>query len=66
MREELKRLFWGTTHATLKGYYNGVKKGIPEISVEETHRLLEKGGRVVLLDVREKEEIALGYIKGLF
>jgi adenylyltransferase/sulfurtransferase len=64
MREELKRLFWGTAHATLKGYYNGVKKGIPEISVEETHRLLEKRGRVVLLDIREKEEIALGYIKG--
>jgi molybdopterin/thiamine biosynthesis adenylyltransferase/rhodanese-related sulfurtransferase len=64
MRDELKRLFWGTAHTTLKGYYNRVKKGISEISVEETHRLLEKGGRVVLLDVREKEEIALGYIKG--
>ena len=64
MRDELKRLFWETVHSTLKGYYNGTKKGVPEISVGETHRLLEKGGRVVLLDVREKEEIALGYIKG--
>ena len=51
-------------HTTLKGYHNGVKKGIAEISVKETHHLLEKRERVVLLDVREKEEIALGYIKG--
>jgi adenylyltransferase/sulfurtransferase len=64
MRDELRRLFWGTVHTTLKGYYNGIKKGVPEISVEETHRILEKGDRTVLLDVREKEEIALGYING--
>lgn len=35
-----------------------------EISVEETHQLLQKKEPVVLLDIREKEEIALGYIKG--
>ncbi len=35
-----------------------------EISVEETHQLLEEKEPVVLLDIREKEEIALGYIKG--
>jgi molybdopterin/thiamine biosynthesis adenylyltransferase/rhodanese-related sulfurtransferase len=35
-----------------------------EISVEETHQLLEKKEDIVLLDIREKEEIALGYIKG--
>jgi molybdopterin/thiamine biosynthesis adenylyltransferase/rhodanese-related sulfurtransferase len=64
MRDGLKRLFWGTVHTTLKGYYNGAKKEVSEISVEETHRLLQKGNQVVLLDVREKEEIALGYIKG--
>ena len=64
MRDELKRLFWGTLHTALKGYYNGTRKGVPEISVEETHRILEKGDRVILLDVREKEEIALGYING--
>ena len=64
MRDELRRLFWGTVRATLKGYYNGTKKGVPEISVEETHHILEKGDRTVLLDVREKEEIALGYING--
>ena len=37
-----------------------------EISVEETHQLLQKEEPVVLLDIREKEEIALGYIKGAY
>jgi molybdopterin/thiamine biosynthesis adenylyltransferase/rhodanese-related sulfurtransferase len=32
--------------------------------VDEVHRLLKRGDQVVLLDVREKGEIALGYIKG--
>jgi molybdopterin/thiamine biosynthesis adenylyltransferase/rhodanese-related sulfurtransferase len=35
-----------------------------EISVEETHELLQKEESVVLLDIREAEEIASGYIKG--
>ena len=35
-----------------------------EVSVEEAHQLIEKKEPVVLLDIREKEEIALGYIKG--
>jgi hypothetical protein len=34
MRDKLRRLFWGTVHTTLKGYYNGTRKGVPEISVE--------------------------------
>ena len=40
------------------------KKEGSEISVEETHQLLEKKEPVVLLDIREKEEIALEYIDG--
>jgi molybdopterin/thiamine biosynthesis adenylyltransferase/rhodanese-related sulfurtransferase len=40
------------------------KKEGSEISVEETRRLLQKKESVVLLDIREKEEIALGYIGG--
>ena len=35
-----------------------------EISVQETHQLLQKKEPIVLLDIREKEEIALGYIEG--
>jgi len=35
-----------------------------EVSVEETHQLLQKKEPVVLLDIRDKDEIALGYIKG--
>ena len=64
MRDKIKNLFWGAVHTTLKGYYKGAKKEIPEISVEGTHRLLQKEGRIVLLDVREKEELELGHIKG--
>jgi molybdopterin/thiamine biosynthesis adenylyltransferase/rhodanese-related sulfurtransferase len=35
-----------------------------EISVEKTHELLQKKEPVFLLDIREAEEIATGYIKG--
>src|SRR4030043_2106296 len=35
-----------------------------EVSVEEAHQLIQKKKPLVLLDVREKEEIALGYIEG--
>jgi adenylyltransferase/sulfurtransferase len=35
-----------------------------EVSVEEAHQLTEKKDSIALLDIREKEEIALGYIKG--
>jgi adenylyltransferase/sulfurtransferase len=35
-----------------------------EISVEKTHELLQRKEPVVLLDIREKEEIALGFIEG--
>jgi len=35
-----------------------------EISVEETYQSLQKKEPIVLLDIREKEEIAMGYIDG--
>jgi adenylyltransferase/sulfurtransferase len=35
-----------------------------EISVSETNQRLKKREPIVLLDIREKEEIALGYIEG--
>lgn len=49
---------------TFKELLREAKQGISETSVEEVHRLLQKGDRIVLLDVREKEEIAQGYIEG--
>jgi molybdopterin/thiamine biosynthesis adenylyltransferase/rhodanese-related sulfurtransferase len=39
-------------------------KKASEISIEETHRFIQNGEQIILLDVREEEEIALGYIKG--
>jgi molybdopterin/thiamine biosynthesis adenylyltransferase/rhodanese-related sulfurtransferase len=35
-----------------------------EVSVEEAHRQLQKKDPVVFLDIREKDEISTGYIKG--
>jgi len=56
------------TLKTIKAYKDWfiikAKKEGSEISVEETHQLLQEKEPVVLLDVREKEEIVLGYIKG--
>lgn len=40
------------------------KRESSEITVEEVHQLLQKKEPIVLLDIREKEEIALGYING--
>jgi len=53
---------------TIKAFKNWFiikdKKEGSEISIKETHRLLQKKESIVLLDIREKEEIAIGYIKG--
>lgn len=35
-----------------------------EVSVEETHRRIKEKGSLVLLDIREEEELAQGYIEG--
>jgi adenylyltransferase/sulfurtransferase len=64
MKRDFRKFFWELAHRTLKGYYKGARKDVPEISVPEAHGLLSSGERLYLLDVREKEEIALGYIKG--
>jgi molybdopterin/thiamine biosynthesis adenylyltransferase/rhodanese-related sulfurtransferase len=56
------------TLKTIKAYKDWflikAKRKGSEISVEETHELLQKKEPIVLLDIREKEEIALGYIEG--
>jgi adenylyltransferase/sulfurtransferase len=54
----------GTIKAFKEWFVIKAKREGSEISVEETRQLVQKNGHVVLLDIREKEEIALGYIKG--
>jgi sulfur-carrier protein adenylyltransferase/sulfurtransferase len=64
MVDKLKRFMWEAVRKGLSGYYKGTKKEVEETSISEAHRLLGKGDRVILLDVREQEEIDLGYING--
>jgi len=64
MGERLKKYSWGIVHKIMQEYYKGTRQDVSEISMEETHRLVRRGEHVILLDVREREEIALGYIKG--
>jgi adenylyltransferase/sulfurtransferase len=63
MGDGLKKVFWKVVHKTLQGYYRGTSNGDMEISIHETRRLLQQGEEITLLDVREKEELALGYLK---
>jgi len=55
---------WKTIKAFKDWFIIKAKKEGSEISVEEAHELLQKKEPIVLLDIREKEEIALGYIEG--
>ena len=58
------------TNKTIKAFKDWfvikAKNRATEISVKDTYQLLQKGEPVALLDIREKEEIALGYIQGAF
>jgi molybdopterin/thiamine biosynthesis adenylyltransferase/rhodanese-related sulfurtransferase len=64
MNEKLKKFLWKAAHKTLRIYNRAIRKGKTEISIREARRLLQKGERITLLDVREKNEIDLGYIQG--
>ena len=55
---------WKTIKAFKDWFIIKAKQEGSEISVEEAHELLHKKESIVLLDIREKEEIALGYIEG--
>ncbi len=55
---------WKTIKAFKDWFIIKAKKEGSEISVEETHQRIQKEEPVTLLDIREKDEIALGYIKG--
>lgn len=63
MGENIKKLFWKVAGPLLRKALKEKHKDISEISIQEVNRLLKRGERMVLLDVREKEELALGYLK---
>lgn len=63
MGERVKQLFWKLAGPLLRIALKEKHRDVSEISIQEVDRLLKRGERVVLLDVREKEELALGYLK---
>jgi len=64
MGKRVKQLFWKVSGPLLRRVLKEKHRDVSEISIQEVNRLLKKGERMVLLDVREKEELALGYLKG--
>jgi rhodanese-related sulfurtransferase len=48
---------------TFKELMDEARKVVPELSVQEAKELLEKDGKHVLLDVREKEEYREGHLE---
>jgi len=63
MSEKTKKLFWQVAGPLLRRALKEKHKDISEISIQEVNRLIKKGEKMVLLDVREKEELSLGYLK---
>jgi adenylyltransferase/sulfurtransferase len=63
MGHRLKDLFWKVAGPLLRKALKEKHKDISEISIQEVNHLLERGEKIVLLDVREEEELALGYLK---
>jgi len=63
MREKVKKTFWKVVGPLLRRALKEKHKDISEISIHEVNRLLKRGEERILLDVREKEELDLGYLK---
>ena len=63
MGEKVKQLFWKVAGPLLRRALKEKHRDVSEISIQEVDRLLKRREKVVLLDVREKEELALGYLK---
>lgn len=63
MENRLKGLFWKVVGPLLRRALKKKHKEVSELSVQEVQQLLKRGEEIVLLDVREKEELALGYLK---
>ncbi|MBM4348567.1 MAG: molybdopterin biosynthesis protein MoeB, partial [Deltaproteobacteria bacterium] len=63
MGENIKKIFWKVAGPLLRRALKEKHKDVSEISIQEVNRLVKRGESMVLLDVREKEELALGYLK---
>ncbi len=63
MGKTVKRIFWRVVGPLLRRGLKEKYKEISEISIHEVHRLLKRGEKITLLDVREKEELDLGYLE---
>ncbi|MCX8118481.1 MAG: ThiF family adenylyltransferase [Desulfobacterota bacterium] len=63
MNQSIKDLFWKVAGPLLRKALKEKYKDVSELSIQEVHQLLKRGEKVALLDVREKEELALGYLK---
>ena len=63
MSEKAKKLFWKVAGPLLRRALKEKHKDVSEISIQEVNRLIKKGERAILLDVREKEELALGFLQ---
>src|SRR5712692_11350468 len=49
---------------TQQDFLEEARREIPEVSVEEVEARRKRGDDVILLDVREKDEVRAGYIEG--
>lgn len=63
MGDTIKNLFWKVAGPILRKALKEKHKDVSEMTIQEVNRLLKRGEKMVLLDVREKEELALGYLK---
>ncbi len=63
MEKSVKDLFWKVAGPLLRRALKRKHRDVSEISIQEVYRLLRSKEPPVLLDVREKEELALGYLK---
>lgn len=63
MGERINKLFWKVAGPLLRKALKERHKDISEMTIQEVNRLLKKREKMILLDVREKEELALGYLK---
>lgn len=63
MGEIAKKVFWKVAGPLLRKALKEKHKDVTEMTIQEVNHLLKRGEKMVLLDVREKEELALGYLK---